>query len=141
MYKLSPSSQKRLESLKTPFQDIVLKMVKIGNKNGLDVQIACGTRSAAQQDELYAQGRTRPGSIVTNAKGGQSLHNIGLAVDLYFLVGGKADWGVGKYLKLWDLIKDSVPEVEWAGNWKSFKEYCHFQIKGSYGCPPHKTKN
>jgi peptidoglycan LD-endopeptidase CwlK len=33
------------------------------------------------QDELYAQGRTKPGNIVTNAKGGDSWHNYGLAVD------------------------------------------------------------
>lgn len=136
MYKLSPSSQKRLESLKTPFQDIVLEMVRIGNENGLDVQIASGFRSVKEQNELYAQGRTKPGPIVTNAKGGLSAHQSGLAVDLYFLVDGKgsnegirvSDWGVGKYLKLWKLIKAAGLEVEWAGNWKTFKEYCHFEI-------------
>lgn len=131
MYKLSPSSQKRLESLKPLFQDIVLEMVKIGNENGLDVQIASGFRSVKEQDELYAQGRTKPGPIVTNAKGGRSAHQSGLAVDLYFLVDGKADWNVGKFLKLWNLVKARGLDVEWAGNWKTFKEYCHFQIADS----------
>ena len=128
MYKLSPSSQKRLESLKPLFQDIVLEMVRIGNENGLDVQIASGFRSVKEQDELYAQGRTKPGPIVTNAKGGRSAHQSGWAVDLYFLVDGKADWNVGKFLKLWNLVKARGLEVEWAGNWKTFKEYCHFQM-------------
>jgi len=38
-------------------------------------------RTFEDQDELYAQGRTKPGSIVTNARGGDSLHNYGLAAD------------------------------------------------------------
>lgn len=36
-------------------------------------------RTFAEQDALYAQGRTKPGAKVTNAKGGQSYHNYGLA--------------------------------------------------------------
>jgi len=40
-----------------------------------------GTRTWKEQDALYAQGRTRPGRRVTNAKGGQSNHNFGIAGD------------------------------------------------------------
>lgn len=40
-----------------------------------------GWDSYGKQMELWAQGRTRPGPIVTNAKGGQSAHNFGLAMD------------------------------------------------------------
>jgi peptidoglycan LD-endopeptidase CwlK len=45
-----------------------------------------GLRSFEDQDELYAQGRTKPGNIVTNARGGDSLHNYGLAAD--FVIDG-----------------------------------------------------
>jgi len=38
-------------------------------------------RTPAEQDTLYAQGRTAPGKIVTNAKGGETPHNFGLAFD------------------------------------------------------------
>lgn len=37
--------------------------------------------SVEEQDELYAQGRTKPGKVVTNAKGGESAHNFRLAFD------------------------------------------------------------
>jgi D-alanyl-D-alanine carboxypeptidase len=40
-----------------------------------------GFRTYAEQDALYQQGRTTPGSIVTHARGGKSLHNFGLAID------------------------------------------------------------
>jgi peptidoglycan L-alanyl-D-glutamate endopeptidase CwlK len=48
-------------------------------------RIAHGIRSFAEQDALFAQGRTKGGKIVTNAKGGESYHNYGLAVDIVLL--------------------------------------------------------
>ncbi len=49
-------------------------------------------RSFAESDALYAQGRTRPGQIVSWARGGQSYHNYGLALDFVNLIGGKIVW-------------------------------------------------
>jgi peptidoglycan L-alanyl-D-glutamate endopeptidase CwlK len=46
---------------------------------------AYSLRTFSEQDGLFAQGRTKPGKIVTNAKGGQSYHNYGLAVDIVLL--------------------------------------------------------
>ena len=43
-------------------------------------------RTFAEQDVLYAQGRSKPGKVVTNAKGGQSYHNYGLAIDIVLLI-------------------------------------------------------
>jgi len=48
---------------------------------GIVIRVTQGLRTWAQQDELYAQGRTAPGAIVTNAPGGESAHNFGYAVD------------------------------------------------------------
>jgi peptidoglycan L-alanyl-D-glutamate endopeptidase CwlK len=42
-------------------------------------------RTFAEQDALFAQGRSKPGKVVTNAKGGQSYHNYGLAIDIVLL--------------------------------------------------------
>ncbi len=50
-------------------------------------------RTFEDQDELYAQGRTKPGQIVTNARGGDSLHNYGLAGD-YVLDGSLEKPGI-----------------------------------------------
>ena len=46
------------------------------------LRITQGLRTIREQDELYAQGRTKPGKIVTKAQGGSSWHNYGLAFDV-----------------------------------------------------------
>jgi len=50
--------------------------------NNIYIRVSQGLRSWEQQDLLYAQGRTEPGKIITHARGGYSLHNLGLAVDI-----------------------------------------------------------
>jgi len=52
---------------------------------GVAVRIVQGLRTIEEQNSLYAQGRTKPGKIVTNAKGGQSYHNYGMAIDFALL--------------------------------------------------------
>ena len=59
---------------------------------GIQLRISQGYRTFGEQDVIYAQGRTKKGAIVTNAKGGQSYHNYGLAVDLVRMVDGRVDW-------------------------------------------------
>ncbi len=49
---------------------------------GIEARVVQGLRTKEEQDALYAQGRTKPGKIVTDARGGYSLHNYGLAVDM-----------------------------------------------------------
>ncbi|MEE0293756.1 MAG: M15 family metallopeptidase, partial [Eubacterium sp.] len=53
-------------------------------KKGIYLIITQGFRSKAEQDSLYAQGRTKPGNIVTNAKGNDysSQHQWGIAFDI-----------------------------------------------------------
>ncbi len=46
-------------------------------------------RTFEEQNALYAKGRTAPGNIVTKAKGGQSYHNYGLAIDFCLKLNGK----------------------------------------------------
>lgn len=102
-------------------------------------------RTFAEQDGLYAQGRTKPGSIVTKAKGGQSYHNYGLAIDIVLIVDKD---GNGSYESAsWDNKIDfdgdgqsdwmEVVEIfkrygwEWGGDWR-FKDTPHFQKTFGY---------
>lgn len=87
------------------------------------IRITQGLRTIEEQDALYAQGRTRPGKIVTNAKGGSSYHNYGLAFDYAKLVNGKIDWSIHKPLV--DLAKKKF--WQWGGDFKSIKDNPHFQ--------------
>jgi len=72
-----------------PLVDTFLEEVKSA---GIDMIVTCTYRSGTEQMALYAQGRTAPGAIVTNAKPGQSAHNWGFAIDVVPIVNGKADW-------------------------------------------------
>jgi len=98
-------------------------------------------RSFAEQATIYAQGRTRPGKVVTNAKPGQSIHNYRYAVDIVLLKDtdkngtfetaswetdvdfdgdGKADW-----MEVVAIFKKYG--WTWGGSWSSFKDYPHFE--------------
>jgi len=98
---------------------------------GIDVLIYCTYRDFEQQDALYAQGRTTKGRKVTNAKGGQSEHNFRLAWDCVPLNSGKAEWNNTKAYKLMGEVAASLG-IDWAGNWKSFKETAHFSFKDGH---------
>lgn len=108
------------------------KAVRCAAVYGLKVKVICGTRSWAEQDALYAQGRTRAGARVTNVRGGGSWHNYGLAFDIGLFDGGRYVTEDGPYKKLVQAV--GVPAgFEWGGNWTSFKDYPHMQYVGRYG--------
>lgn len=124
----------RLLTLHKSFQPLVDALLKCGEALGLNVQISCGFRSEAEQAVLFAVGRTRPGNIVTNAMPGQSAHNHGLGVDLFFLdTKGKASFDPKLYRKL-DKAAQAVGLYEkglfWSGNWSTFKEMAHWELTG-----------
>jgi D-alanyl-D-alanine dipeptidase len=91
---------------------------------GISVKLTCGYRSAQEQNRLYAQGRTAPGRIVTNARGGSSWHNYGLAADYAFVVGGQLTWNGP-----WRVFGRIAGEcgLEWGGDWTKFPDRPHVQ--------------
>ena len=95
--------------------------------HGIDVLIYCTYRSPEEQDELYRQGRSKPGNVVTNARGGDSFHNWRCAFDFVPMVAGKPAWNdKALYLKAGG-IAESVG-LEWSGRWTGkLKETAHCQ--------------
>ena len=102
-------------------------------KGRSQVRISQGLRTFAEQDALYNK---RP--RVTKAKGGQSIHNYGFAVDIVLIIDGKtASWDTHKD---WD--NDGIADWDecvkifakhgwsWGGNWTSFKDMPHFDKIG-----------
>lgn len=97
-------------------------------------------RTFAEQDALFAQGRTKPGAVVTKARGGQSYHNYGLAIDVVLLIDKDgngtyetASWDTrgdfdGDKQADWMEIVNIFKQFgwEWGGDWK-FKDDPHFQ--------------
>ena len=102
-------------------------LVTLCEAHGVPIRVTSGFRSFAEQDALYAQGRTKPGQIVTKAQGGQSLHNFGVAFDV---------WPSGKQFTDTDWVKvGSLGEglgLEWGGRWTSFVDKPHFQLMFGY---------
>jgi len=100
----------------------------------IDLIITCTFRDNEAQQALYEQGRTKPGPIVTKAKPGESAHNYGLAFDVVPLRNGKPVWGRTSDAdkQLWERIGQIGESLglEWAGRWKNFPEYAHFQMLG-----------
>ena len=82
-------------------------------------------RTKAEQDALYELGRSKKGKIVTNAKGGQSFHNYGLAIDFVLLVNGQVSWAVDKN---WMAVIAIFESYGWESGhrWK-FKDSPHVQ--------------
>jgi peptidoglycan L-alanyl-D-glutamate endopeptidase CwlK len=111
----------------------VRKFIEACQAAGIDLLVTSTYRDMESQAQLYAQGRTTPGKIVTNAKPGQSFHNFRIAVDVVPLVNGKPVWGTsGEDGKLWEKV-GAIGEscgLEWAKRWKSFPELAHFQYTG-----------
>lgn len=96
-------------------------------KNGLELMITQTIRTISEQNALYAKGRTTSGSIVTNAKGGYSYHNYGLALDFCPLVNGKCAWNrADLFTKIGQLAKQVG--FEWGGDFKSIKDMPHIQM-------------
>jgi len=92
-------------------------------------------RAFEEQDALFAQGRSRPGKKVTNARGGASYHNYGLAFDICLIVDGKtASWDIKSDFDQ-DKKSDWMEVVaiaksygwEWGGDWARFPDAPHFQ--------------
>ena len=131
-------SKRTLENLsglnkkfRAKFEAFLAAAQPIAAKHGITIEVISGLRSWQQQAALFAQGRTKPGRIVTKARPGSSWHNYGLAADLGLFAGGKyldeaAPSRADRIYKELGALAVSLG-IEWAGNWKSFQETPHFQ--------------
>jgi peptidoglycan L-alanyl-D-glutamate endopeptidase CwlK len=115
-----------INDLKPEVAALCRQFIALCAKNGIDVIITSTYRDYASQDALYAQGRSKPGNIVTNAKAGYSFHNFRCAFDFCPIVNGKAQWNDIITFKRCGELGKSLG-LEWAGDWLKFKEYAHLQ--------------
>ncbi len=106
------------------------KFLKITRDNNLDIRILSGTRTYQEQDALYQHGRNgniQP--IITNARGGQSNHNFGIAWDIGVFQNGNYVGNDSPYISFAAIVLPLMNTIEWGGNWISFKDYPHYQLK------------
>jgi len=120
-------SEKTIATLLPEVRPYARALVTKAAGKGITIKVISGLRTYEEQDDLYAQGRTRPGKIVTNARGGYSNHNFGIAFDVGVFQGSnyieespayKAVGAMGVELGL-----------VWGGNWKSIQDEPHFELR------------
>lgn len=113
-----------IKDLVPMMQPLVKSFLAKAKDRGFDLRITSGYRSLEEQAELYAQGRTKPGSIVTNAKPGQSNHNHRRAIDVVDRKNGyNIDWPtIGS-------LGESCG-LSWGGRWRRFVDKPHFEYLG-----------
>lgn len=122
-------NSRNLSDLHPIVQTKVKAFVAACKAEGIEILITSTYRDDESQNALYAQGRTKPGRRVTNAKAGQSWHNHRCAADFVPMVNGKAQWNDARTFKRCGEIAEACG-LEWAGRWKSFPEMAHVQYTG-----------
>jgi peptidoglycan L-alanyl-D-glutamate endopeptidase CwlK len=125
-----PRSETCIATLLPEVRPIVRSLVHKAAQSSIQIRIISGLRTPAEQDKLYARGRTMPGAKVTNARGGYSDHNFGIAFDVGVFEGSKYLRASAKYQAVGALGTDLG--LEWGGNWKSLVDQSHFQLRPAW---------
>lgn len=136
MYKFSENSKNKLKGLHSNIQKFFNELIAISPH---DFSITQGVRTAEEQNKLYQQGRTTKGKIVTNCDGYKIKSNhqakadgFGYAGDIAIIVNGKVTWEDKYYCEVANSARELMKkyEIEWGGDWKSFKDFPHFEYRG-----------
>lgn len=132
-------SSRDLNDLRDDVRFMALAHIDCCKREGVDLLIYCTMRGSEEQAELYAQGRSTTGKVVTNARPGQSAHNPqkdgkAVAYDCVPLQHGKAVWGSSSKedARLWAIVVRCGESVglEASARWQGkLKEQAHFQLK------------
>lgn len=119
-FKLGPASLLRLQGIHPDLVKVVELAIKISK---IDFTVLEGLRTKERQSELMLAGATTTMN---------SRHLTGHAIDLGALVGGKVRWDWPLYHTIAEAMKAAAAEleisVEWAGDWKKFKDGPHWQL-------------
>ncbi len=123
-------SERAIATLLPEVQPLARALVEKAASHGIRIKVISGTRSYEEQDALYAQGRTRPGQVVTKARGGFSNHNFGMAFDIGVFEGNRYLPESPKYKAIGALGMELG--LEWGGNWRTLVDEPHFQLRPTW---------
>ncbi len=127
---LDERSEKVIATLLPEVRPYARALVHKAAANGIRIKVISGHRSYAEQDELYAQGRSKPGPVVTKARGGYSNHNFGIAFDIGVFEGNRYLGESPKYRAVG--VLGTELGLEWGGNWKDLVDQPHFQLRPAW---------
>lgn len=118
---------------------LATETISRARREAMDMRVVSDFRSVEEQNALYAQGRTVRGQIVTNAPGGSSWHNYGLAVDVAFNnANGQPSWPDNAN---WSRYGELAVErgLEWGGNWRGIADRPHIEYHPGLGAGEART--
>ena len=118
-----PRSEKNLASVQPQLQRLGRELLRRLAAEGLTFKVTSGNRTQAEQDALYAQGRTKPGPVVTWTR--RSRHIGGRAIDLTLFQGKNPVWESRHYDRA-GVIGEKLG-LKWGGRWKT-PDRPHFQL-------------
>jgi len=125
--KVDDRSERVIATLLPEAQPYARALIAKAAANGVTIKVISGLRTYDEQNDLYAQGRTKEGKVVTNARGGYSNHNFGIAFDIGVFEGSRYLDDSPKYKAVGLLGMDLG--LEWGGNWKTIQDEPHFQLR------------
>jgi peptidoglycan L-alanyl-D-glutamate endopeptidase CwlK len=131
-FQLSKRSRLRLVGVHPDLVRVVELAIKL---TAVEFVVAQGARTQVEQDELYAQGRTKPGQKVTWTR--NSRHIGGFAVDLAPVVNGAIEYDNSGKLGLWPRIAEAMKSaanqlgvpITWGGDWTRTPDRPHFELR------------
>jgi peptidoglycan L-alanyl-D-glutamate endopeptidase CwlK len=104
------------------------KLIELAKAKGIDIVISQTLRTEDEQQALYAQGRTKPGNIVTRVTYPYSLHCWGVAFDVAVIINKQASW-IAAHFDVVGPIGESLG-LKWGGRWQNFPDKPHFELPG-----------
>lgn len=126
-----------ITALHPRLQEKLAQLKEECKKQGISILFSECLRTRAEQDALYAQGRTKPGNIITNAKGStySSQHQWGIAADFFIDMdvdgdGNKKDDAFNNSTGLFERVGAIAKSIGlgWGGDWTSFKDRPHLYL-------------
>lgn len=121
MFKLGKQSLDKLQGVKKPLVDVVKRAIELSE---VDFGVSEGVRTLERQKALYEAKK----SLTMNSR-----HLTGDAVDVFAWINGYVDWNFHYYediaKAMFKAAEELDVEIEWGGNWKTFKDGVHFQLK------------
>lgn len=107
-------SQRSKDKMKGVHPDLVKVMEEAIRTSPIDFAIIQGVRTQEEQDALYAQGRTKPGPVVTwtrNSKHIPQKDGYGHAIDFAAFIDGKISWDEKHYPPIIKTILNAANEL------------------------------